>query len=142
MLWTPPALALVIGLLSGSVMAHDGAFLVVESDKPFTETVDGLRQAIEDRQLKLLREDSSDDAAAHSHTFYFCDFELLKPAVQIDPQIGRMLPCQITVTAQGERVILSARNPEYGREDGPAELDAVCAEAKDTLVEVMLEAAP
>jgi cytochrome c oxidase cbb3-type subunit 3 len=94
------------------------AVLVMESPYNFEETVNNLRDAIGDNNFRMIREQAWDDGlnsgvtSSHDAILYFCNFDMVNRAIKLDQRVGQLLPFRITVTEQGNRVLVMAINPE------------------------------
>jgi uncharacterized protein (DUF302 family) len=63
-----------------------------------------------------------------------CNPVLARQALQIDPQVGLLLPCNVVVRADGEEVLVEAVQPDVLVDvTGRPELEPVAAEARRRL---------
>lgn len=99
--------ALLLGLAAaGSVAASDETSLTLIHDSPysFEETLASLRETIRAHNFRVfpdryLEEGLVDEFSVNERqvSIRFCNFHDLHEAIQIEPRIGVVLPCAITV---------------------------------------------
>jgi cytochrome c oxidase cbb3-type subunit 3 len=129
-------------------VAVDDATITVESNYTLEETIENLQRAAIGKNFKIIRIQNLEDGMfaeqeqnPHSVIVYFCNFNFVNRAINIDPRVGLFLPCRITVAEQDGVVSLTAINPRYmSRFFNNSELDQACSEMYDIYIEIMEEA--
>ena len=96
----------------------DDAAIIVESPYGLDETIDNLKQAIENENFKLIRTDYLDHGFVEEGksnkkqvVLHFCNFNFLYEALSIDPRVGLFLPCRVTVVEHEGQVQMMTINP-------------------------------
>lgn len=92
--------------------------IVVESPSDFTSTVTAVREALKAANFRLFPERYLEEGLIDEFThntqqvsLRFCNFGTLYDMMRIEPRLGIILPCRITVTQQEDgRVLLIAPN--------------------------------
>jgi cytochrome c oxidase cbb3-type subunit 3 len=105
-----------------------------ESAYTLEETVENLKDAIVSQNFILIREDTLEHGLVKEGEenpsqviLHFCNFKFLFEALTVDPRVGMFLPCRITVTEMGGKVMVTAINPLYlSRLFNNNELDEFC----------------
>ncbi|NOR51131.1 MAG: c-type cytochrome [Gammaproteobacteria bacterium] len=131
-----------------SPIAVDEATITMESEYGLAETVENLQRAAIGKNFKVIRVQNLEDGMfpeeeqdKHSVIIYFCNFDFVNRAINIDPRVGLFLPCRVTVIETDGVVTLNAINPRYmSRFYNNSELDAACSEMYDIYIEIMEEA--
>ena len=117
--------------------AHESPLIVYETSGNQEQVIDAVRQAVKAHGLELLREEVQTFGDATLHTVYFCNFGILSAVLLDDPRSGAGLPCQVTIGTDGERIVLSSRNPAFVELAGPNPDTANCHGTRDLLVAVL-----
>jgi len=129
-------------------IAVDEATITMESSYSLEESVENLQRAAIGKNFKIIRvqnlEDGmfpEEDQDKSAVIVYFCNFNFVNRAINIDPRVGLFLPCRITVAERDGVVTLTAMNPRFmSRFYNNSELDEACTEMYDTYIEIMEEA--
>lgn len=130
-------------LSAGSVMASvpnetsEKPFLVFETTGNQEQVIEAIRTSVRAHGLELLREETRRIGERTLHTVFFCDFAILSAALLTDPRSGGSLPCQVTVGVEGDKVVLTSRNPAFIEAARPATTDANCHGTRDLLVSIL-----
>ncbi|MDH5611392.1 MAG: c-type cytochrome [Gammaproteobacteria bacterium] len=97
---------------------HYDAAIVVDSPYSLEETVENLKQAIENQNFKLIRTDYLEHGFVEEGkenkqqvVVHFCNFNFLFEALSIDPRVGMFLPCRVTVIEREGKVQMMTINP-------------------------------
>ncbi|MCK5262881.1 MAG: c-type cytochrome [Gammaproteobacteria bacterium] len=97
---------------------NNGGAIIVESPYSLDETVENLKQAIENQNFKLIRTDYLDHGFVEEGkgnkkqvVLHFCNFNFLFEALSIDPRVGMFLPCRVTVVEREGVVQMMTINP-------------------------------
>lgn len=100
------------------VNENNGAAIIVDSLYSLEETVENLKQAIENENFKLIRTDYLDHGFVEEGkenkkqvVLHFCNFKFLFDALSIDPRVGMFLPCRVTVIEREGKVQMMTINP-------------------------------
>jgi len=131
-----------------SPIAVDEATITIESEYSLEETVESLQLAAIGKNFKIIRVQNLEDGMfpeeeqdKRSVIVYFCNFDFVNRAINIDPRVGLFLPCRVTVVERDGVVTLNAINPRYmSRFYNNSELDEACSEMYDIYIEIMEEA--
>lgn len=123
------------GLPAGA--AQQKPLIVYETFGNQEEVIAAVRQSVKAHGLELLREEVQRHGDVTIHTLYFCDFGILSAVLLSDPRSGAGLPCQVTIGTDGERIVLSSRDPAFVEFAGPTPADANCHGTRDLLMSVM-----
>ncbi len=129
-------------------IAVDEATITMVSEYGLEETVENLKLAAVGKNFKIIRIQNLEDGMfpeeeqdQHSVIVYFCNFDFVNRAINIDPRVGLFLPCRVTVVERDGVVTLNATNPRFmSRFYNNSELDAACSEMYDIYIEIMEEA--
>ena len=129
-------------------VAVDEATISMRSEYGLDETIENLQRAAIGKNFKIIRIQNLEDGMfppeeqdKHSVIVYFCNFNFVNRAINIDPRVGLFLPCRVTVTERDGVVTLTAINPRYmSRFYNNSELDEACSEMHDIYIEIMEEA--
>lgn len=104
-------------LTSRNKVSYD-ATIVVDSPYSLEETVENLKQAIENQNFKLIRTDYLEHGFVEEGkenkkqvVLHFCNFNFLFEALSIDPRVGMFLPCRVTVIEHKGNVQMMTINP-------------------------------
>lgn len=122
--------------------------LTYESPYGLQETIDSIKRAVLGKNFRLIRVQTFDDGyvakdkqKANKSIIYFCNFEFLNRALNIDPRVGMFLPCRITVVESKGKVLVMAINPlRLSSLFNNNELDKACIEMRDLYIEILEEA--
>ena len=94
------------------------AAIIVESPYSLDETIENLKQAIENENFKLIRTDYLDHGFVEEGkgnkkqvVLHFCNFNFLFEALSIDPRVGMFLPCRVTIVEHEGQVQMMTINP-------------------------------
>lgn len=86
--------------------------LTYESPYSFEETLDSLREAVRSHNFRVfpdryLEQGLTDEFSVNTRqvSVRFCNFRELHEALQIEPQIGVVMPCAITVIEQEDGTV-------------------------------------
>lgn len=127
---------------------EDALSLMYDSPLDFDETVDAVRSTISaynfrtfpDRYVEqgLIDEFSSNKKQV---IIRFCNFKRLYDAIRIEPRIGTILPCKITIfeTEDGEVKLVAVNIKRYGKLFNNAELDKALEAISETYEEILDE---
>lgn len=126
----------------------DTPVLEMESPYSFDETVEAVKRSAVGKNFRIIREQSLENglfAAAEesreAHIVYFCNFNFINQALQLDPRVGLFMPCRITVVEREGQVKMMSINPKYlSRLFNNAELDKPCEEMYQLYLGIMEEA--
>lgn len=121
--------------------------LVYESSRNFKETIESVKQAVVAANFRFIREQPLLDKLAekngqtHQHILYFCNFNMLNQALQVDPRVGLFLPCRVTVLQEGDKIKVMAVNPKaLSPLFNNDELDELCQKMHDLYASILEEA--
>ena len=130
------------------VTEHENAegAIVVESPYGLEQTIENLKQAIENQNFKLIRTDYLDHGFVEEGqenkkqvVLHFCNFNFLFEALNIDPRVGLFLPCRVTVIEHEGKVQMMTINPmPLSRLFNNENLNEACKEMTE-LYEAILE---
>ena len=91
-----------------------------ESSYTLEETIENLKDAIVSQNFILIRQDTLEHGLVKEGEedpsqviLHFCNFKFLFEALAVDPRVGMFLPCRVTVTEVGGKVLVTAINPMY-----------------------------
>lgn len=94
------------------------AAIIVDSPYGMEETIESLKQAIENQNFKLIRTDYLEHGFVEAGkenkkqvVLHFCNFNFLFEALSIDPRVGMFLPCRVTVIEHKGNVQMMTINP-------------------------------
>ncbi|MDH3342462.1 MAG: DUF302 domain-containing protein, partial [Gammaproteobacteria bacterium] len=97
---------------------NNDAAIIVESPYGLEETIENLKQAIENQNFKVIRTDYLDHGLVEEGksdkkkvVVHFCNFNFLFEALSIDPRVGMFLPCRVTVVEHEGVVQMMTINP-------------------------------
>ncbi|MEN8711044.1 MAG: c-type cytochrome [Arenicellales bacterium] len=124
------------------------AVIIKESPYSVEETVTNLTNAVGSMNFRLIRIQNLDSGLTEESKedkkqviVYSCNFNILNEALKLDPRVGLFLPCRITVSQQGDKVLVMYANPKRMNEIyNNSELDSMCTEMK-TVYEDMIDEA-
>lgn len=122
--------------------------IMLESDYSLEETVANVQSAATAMNFRIIRVQNleeglfpEEEQSKKQVVIYFCNFNLINNALNLDPRIGLFMPCRITVIEEEDGVHMMAINPRYlSRVYNNAELDQSCTEMFDIYVAIMEEA--
>lgn len=138
--------------LSGRIQANysDGSVspvLTMTSPYALDETVDNLKDAISAGNFRFVRELSWSGGlatpvrAARARVLFFCNFAMVNEVIAVDRRFSQFLPCRLTVSEQGGKVVIQAVDPVYmSRLLGNVRLSYACRQARDMYLRLMDEA--
>ena len=94
------------------------AAIIVDSPYSLEETIENLKQAIENQNFKLIRTDYLEHGLVDEGkenkkqvVMHFCNFNFLFEALSIDPRVGMFLPCRVTIVEREGNVQMMTINP-------------------------------
>jgi cytochrome c oxidase cbb3-type subunit 3 len=122
---------------------------VVDSPYSLEETVENLKQAIENQNFKLIRTDYLEHGFVEEGkenkkqvVVHFCNFNFLFEALSIDPRVGMFLPCRVTIVEREGKVQMMTINPmrlsKLFNNDG---LNEACKAMTETYQNILEDAA-
>ena len=112
--------------------------LRTEVDSPYAETVARVREALMEQGFGVLTEidvrktlkDKIDVDVESQVILGACNPQLAHRALEADPRIASLLPCNVVVRTEGGRTIIEAVNPQLLAEvSGSPALGAIAEEA-------------
>ena len=123
--------------------------IIVESPYDLEETIESLKQEIENQNFKVIRTDYLEHGFVEEGkenknqvVLHFCNFNFLFKALAIDPRVGMFLPCRITVIEHEDTVQMMTINPmSLSRLFNNDELDEACKEMTEVYTSIMEEVA-
>ena len=127
-------------------LSSQPAVLIQETDDKIEAVLERVKQAILGANFRLIRIQKLEEGLAEpgkesSKTImvYFCNFEFLYRALEIDPRVGIFLPCRVTLVEKNGKTKIIAVNPQkmspmFNNE----KLDAAC-EQMNGIYESILE---
>lgn len=93
--------------------------LVYDSPYSLEETVDAVVMAAEGKNFRIIRRQYLEDGFFPEEEMnkrqvivYFCNFNFLYEALELDPRVGLFLPCRVTVVEDDTGVKVHAVNPK------------------------------
>ena len=112
------------------------AVIEMESAYSFDETIAKIKKAAMGENFRIIREQYFEDGAFPEEQVnkkqlmvYFCNFQSVNNAINIDPRVGLFMPCRITISEEDGVVMLRSINPSFlSRFYNNAELDKECKE--------------
>ena len=118
-----------------------------ESPNSLKDTVEIIKRAIVGKNFKIIRVQylnqglvSKGKEDQKQVMIYFCNFNFLNRALEIDPRVGLFLPCRITAIEHKGKVTVTATNPLYmSRLFNNEELHKLCQEMHDMYAEIVEE---
>ena len=122
--------------------------LRTEVDSPYAETVARVREALMEQGFGVLTEidvrktlkDKIDVDVEPQVILGACNPRLAHRALEADPRIASLLPCNVVVRTEGGRTIIEAVNPQLLAEaSGSPALGAIAEEA-GTRIQAALDA--
>ncbi len=91
--------------------------LVAKSPYDLETTLTRLKAAAEGNNFRVIREQTVDfglvdqnEEDRQQRILYFCNFDMLYDALQVDKRVGVFLPCQVNVTQRDDGVYVIAPN--------------------------------
>lgn len=123
--------------------------LSVVSDENFDDTVESVRDAIIGRNFSLIREQTLEhgyfpesEQNTRQVMLYFCNFNFLFKAMNIDPRVGLFLPCRVTVAEVNGEVRIMVANPmALSQLFNNDELNEACETMRSLYLDMIEEAA-
>ena len=108
---------------SSKDVAGNPAVLISESSYTFEQTIENLRQAIRGNNFRMIRQQPwdfglqlrsqvNDQGGDRLSILYFCNFDMVNQAIELDHRVGQLLPCRVTVVERGGRVLVMSINPK------------------------------
>ncbi len=98
---------------------HIEPVIVADSDYSYEETIQSIKDTIIGNNFRFIREQKleqgffpDDEVSDRETILYFCNFNFLYDAMNVDPRVGMFLPCRITVVERGGKVQVMAANPK------------------------------
>ena len=127
---------------------QEPAVIIKESPYSVEETVNNLKNAVGSINFRLIRVQNLDSGLTAENKedeqqviVYSCNFNILNEALKLDPRVGLFLPCRVTVSKQGDKVLVMFANPKRMNEIyNNSELDSMCTDMK-TVYEDMIDEA-
>jgi len=124
------------------------AMLVVESPFSVEKTVDRLKEAVVDANMRLIRIQYLDQGFVDKGKenkerviVYSCGFNFLNEALKVDPRVGLFLPCRVTVVKTKDKVLVMSVNPKrLAYLFNNNELSELCSRMKKKYLDLMEEA--
>lgn len=128
--------------------SDEPATLVFDSPHDLVTTVEALVRAAEGRNFRHIRTQTLEEGLwpegeddPHQVVVYFCNFEFLNRALQVDPRVGLFLPCRVTAVERDGRVQVLAINPKrLSSHYNNRELNRMCEEMYGLYVAIIEEA--
>jgi cytochrome c oxidase cbb3-type subunit 3 len=122
--------------------------IIRTSSASFDQTVQNLKGAVEDANMKLIRVQYLDQGLVppgkedkKQVIVYSCGFHFLDNALKVDPRVGLFLPCRVTVVQRKGKVLLMAVNPKrLSALFNNNELDQLCDEMYKKYVTMLEDA--
>jgi cytochrome c oxidase cbb3-type subunit 3 len=122
--------------------------LIYDSDYNFEETVENVKRAINGANFRWIRDQYLDHGLVEpgkenkKHLIiYFCNFNFLYEALNIDPRVGAFLPCRITIVENNGKVQLMTINPKHlSRLFNNDELNEACDKMHEIYSSIMEDA--
>ncbi|MES9903738.1 MAG: c-type cytochrome [Sedimenticola sp.] len=124
------------------------AVIKMTSSSSFEETIENIKRAAIGENFRIIRQQNYEDGAFPESQqnqkqvmIYFCNFEYVNRAINIDPRVGLFMPCRLTVIEKDGVVKVSSINPAFlSRFYNNAELDEACAELTEMYQSIIEEA--
>ena len=118
-----------------------------ESPRGLDETVEIIKRAIVGKNFKVIRVQYLNQGLVKKGSenkkqvmIYFCNFNFLNKALEIDPRVGLFLPCRITAIEKDGKVTVMASNPLYmSRLFNNEELSKLCQDMHDAYADIVEE---
>ena len=118
-----------------------------ESPRGLDETVEIIKRAIIGKNFKVIRVQYLNQGLVKKGSenkkqvmIYFCNFNFLNKALEIDPRVGLFLPCRITAIEKDGKVTVMASNPLYmSRLFNNEELSKLCQDMHDAYADIVEE---
>jgi cytochrome c oxidase cbb3-type subunit 3 len=131
-----------------TALVDDSAVIRMESSYSFEETLANLKEAVEARNFRVIREQTLDTGFVEpgkenrrQYIVYFCSFSFLNEALSIDPRVGLFLPCRVTIQETDKGVEMVTINPEtLSHLFNNRELDKACERMHRLYTEILEEA--
>lgn len=135
-------------MMSGEQVLNEQPVLVYNSPYSFSKTIENIKRAVVNNKYKLVRDQALDhgfvpvNQESKTHTMvYFCNYDIIYDALEIDPRVGMFLPCRITVFEQNGYVRAMSINPKrLSQLFNNDELDEACDRMHDTYSSILEEA--
>jgi cytochrome c oxidase cbb3-type subunit 3 len=123
--------------------------IIVDSPYSLEETVENLKQAIENQNFKLIRTDYLEHGFVEEgkenkkqRVVHFCNFNFLFEALSIDPRVGMFLPCRVTIVEREGKVQMMTINPmRLSKLFNNNDLDDACKAMTETYQSILEDAA-
>lgn len=123
--------------------------IIVDSPYSLEETVENLKQAIENQNFKLIRTDYLEHGFVEEgkenkkqRVVHFCNFNFLFEALSIDPRVGMFLPCRVTIVEREGKVQMMTINPmRLSKLFNNNDLDDACKTMTETYQSILEDAA-
>ena len=122
---------------------------VISYESPYSleETVNIIKKAVIGKNFRIIREQYLNQGLVKEGKentkqvmIYFCNFNFLNRALEIDPRVGLFLPCRITAVEKNGKVTVMATNPLYmSRFFNNKNLDKLCQEMHDVYIGIVEE---
>ena len=134
---------------SASKNKKDKVDPVISYESPYSleETVNIIKKAVIGKNFRIIREQYLNQGLVKEGKentkqvmIYFCNFNFLNRALEIDPRVGLFLPCRITAVEKNGKVTVMATNPLYmSRFFNNKNLDKLCQEMHDVYIGIVEE---
>ena len=127
---------------------EDALSLIYDSPLAFDETVDAVRSTISAYNFRTfpdryVEQGLTDEFSSNKKQVIirFCNFNKLYDAIRIEPRIGTILPCKITIfeTEEGEVKLVAVNIKRYGSLFNNAQLDKALESISETYEEIIDE---
>ena len=134
-------------LVSKSKKEKVDPIISYESPYSLEETVSIIKKAVIGKNFRIIREQYLNQGLVKEGKentkqvmIYFCNFNFLNRALEIDPRVGLFLPCRITAVEKNGKVTVMATNPLYmSRFFNNKNLDKLCQEMHDVYIGIVEE---
>lgn len=118
-----------------------------ESPNSLEDTIANIQRAVSGKNFRLIRIQYLNEGLVKAGKenkkqvmIYFCNFDFLNRALEIDPRVGLFLPCRITAVEENGKVTVMSTNPLYmSRLFNNQELEKLCQEMYQVYAEIVEE---
>ncbi len=123
-------------------------YLKFESSEPMEATLAAIKQAAIGANFRIIREQLFEQGYVEKGQedskkviLYFCNFNMLSKALQIDPRVGLFLPCRVTLIEKNGKVQMITVNPSaMSKKFNNEELSKICEQMTILYKEILEEA--
>jgi len=133
-------LALLLLFHIATVNAADPSSFFVETNASFQDAIAKVKQAVGGHNFHVVRERDLSVNGIKIHAIWFCNFAMLNKAIQTQKKVGYMLPFRITVMERGNKISISANNPDKSMKHFKAELGSICSDVAAAYQAILDEA--